>query len=118
MFYGYGNVTVLFDSERTQARIAEIEQGKERALAVLKALSDSSRLDLLRVITQKEGQLNGKKIAEHLNLSASAVSRHLAQLKDAGVILEDTGDNRAVTYRIQWDALRDLPDLLQDFLTH
>lgn len=116
MFYGYGNVTVLFDSERTQARSVEIALGKERALALLKALGDSSRLDLLRVIAQHEGRLNGKKIAEHLNLSASAVSRHLAQLKDAGVILEETGENRAVTYRLQWDALTELPDLLREFL--
>lgn len=116
MFYGYGNVTVLFDSERTQARVAEIEQGKERALAILKALGDSSRLDITRLVAQNEGKINGKKLAAKLNLSASAVSRHLAQLRDAGVITEEAQDNRERTYYIVWDAIRDLPGLLKEYM--
>jgi len=118
MFYGYGNITVLFDSERTEARVAQIAQNKERALEVLKALSDSSRLDILRLIAQQEGRMNGKRLAAKLNLSASAVSRHLAQLRDAGVIVEETRDNRTITYRLQREALTSLPDRLLDFLFH
>ncbi|MCD4685761.1 MAG: ArsR family transcriptional regulator [Anaerolineae bacterium] len=118
MFYGYGNVTVLFDSERTQARIAEIEQGKERAIMILKALGDGSRLEIARLVAQNEGKINGKKIAAKLNLSASAVSRHLAQLRDAGVITEEAQDNRERTYHIVWDAIRDLPRLLKEYMHH
>lgn len=118
IFYGYGNITVVFDSERTQERLAQIEQGKDHALAILKALGDSSRLDIVRQIARREGMINGKQIAAKLKLSASAVSRHLGQLKEAGVITEETRDNRAITYYVQWDALKTLPDLLTDYLRH
>lgn len=118
MFYGYGNITVLFDSERTEARMAEIERSKERILGVFKALGDSSRLDILRLVALHGDKLNGKKIASKLNLSASAVSRHLGQLKDAGLIIEESSDNRTITYRVQPDALSTLPDALFDYLYH
>ncbi len=118
MFYGYGNVTILFDSERTGPRAAQIEQSKARALGVLKALGDGSRLDILRLIARHESKMNGKRIAEKLNLSASAVSRHLAQLKEAGLILEETQDNRAITYRLQREAITTLPDRIMDYLLH
>ncbi len=36
MFYGYSNVTIVFDSQRTEARRAEIERGKEQTLAICK----------------------------------------------------------------------------------
>ncbi len=116
MFYGYGNITVLFDSERTEARVAQIERNRERALGILKALGDGSRLEILRLVAQHERQLNGKKIAAKLNLSASAVSRHLSQLKDAGVIIEEMGDNRTITYRLQRDPLTELPELVLEYL--
>ncbi len=118
MIYGYGNVTVLFDSERTEARIAEMQERKEQLLAVFKALGDSSRLDILRTVSQYEGVINGKKIAEHLNLSAPTVSRHLTQLRDAGLIVEESQDNRTITYRLQRDVIQELPNRLLDYLRH
>ncbi|NDJ76684.1 MAG: helix-turn-helix transcriptional regulator, partial [Chloroflexi bacterium] len=65
-----------------------------------------------------QGQMHGKKIAAKLELSASAVSRHLGQLKDAGLITEETHDNRTITYRLQWGLVAALPDLLGDYLYH
>ncbi|MBN1200945.1 MAG: winged helix-turn-helix transcriptional regulator [Anaerolineae bacterium] len=118
IFYGYGNVTTLFDAERTEARRAEIERNKQQALVVLKALGDSSRLDILQLIAHYSGQMHGKKIAAKLNLSASAVSRHLAQLKDAGLIDEESHDNRTITYRLQRDVITTLPDHVLEYLYH
>lgn len=118
MFYGYGNITVLFDSERTEARLAEIHRHKEQVLNIFKALSDGSRLDVLRLIAQSKSEMNGKKIAQKLNLSASAVSRHLTQLKEAGVIVEDTQDNRTITYELQMDTLKTLSEVLLEVLYH
>ena len=116
MLYGYGNVTVLFDSERTEARIAEIERTKEQALAILKALSDNSRLEILRLVARYESKINGKAIAEKLSLSAPTVSRHLTQLKDAGVIVEESSDNRAITYRLQKDTISAVPEMVLEYL--
>ncbi len=116
MHYGYGNVTVLFDSERTEARQAEIQRHREQILTIFKALGDSSRLDIMRQIAQHEGTLHGKKIAAKLNLSPSAVSRHLSQLKDAGLILEESQDNRTITYRLNMEMLKALPEHLWETL--
>jgi DNA-binding transcriptional ArsR family regulator len=118
MFYGYGNITLLFDSERNMARRDEIERNKEQALDVLKALGDNSRLDILRAIAQSKGRLHGKQIAAKLNLSPSAVSRHLAQLKDAGLLSEETQDNRTITYQLQEAAINSLPEKLFEYIYH
>lgn len=120
MFFGYGNVTVLFDTQRTEARRAEIERTKEQTLAIFKALADGTRLDVLRLIARHEGEMHGKKIAEKLDLAASSVSRHLAQLRDAGLIEEQAhGErtiSRTITYRLRDDAIEHLPQLLLDYL--
>ncbi|HMM29143.1 MAG TPA: metalloregulator ArsR/SmtB family transcription factor [Aggregatilineaceae bacterium] len=118
MFYGYSNVTIVFDSQRTEARRAEIERGKEQTLAICKALADSSRLDVLRLITRHEGELHGKQIAAKLDLAASSVSRHLAQLRDAGLIAEEVHDDRTITYRLQENTVERLPEMLLDYLWH
>lgn len=118
MHYGYGNITVLFDSERTEARLEEIKRTKEQALVVLKALGDSSRLDILRLVAQHEHDMHGKRIAHKLNLSASAVSRHLNQLKDAGLLEEESQDNRTITYRLKADVIKELPEHLWEVLYH
>jgi len=118
MFYGYGNITVLFNSERTEARLAELERNKQQLVSIFKALADGSRLDILRLIMHHGDQMHGKRIANKLNLSASAVSRHLAQLKEAGLIVEETQDNRTFTYKIQENAISTLPDTLFDVLHH
>jgi DNA-binding transcriptional ArsR family regulator len=118
MFYGYGNITVLYDSERTEARMAEIERDKQQAVAVLKALGDNSRLDILRLITRHGPKMHGKAIAAKLELSASAVSRHLGQLRDAGLIAEETQDNRTITYRLQEEAITGLPNQILNYLQH
>jgi DNA-binding transcriptional ArsR family regulator len=117
IFYGYGNVTVLYDSEATEARRAQIEHAMEEALATTKALSDATRLKILRLVAGAKGHaLPGKKIAALLKLSPSAVSRHLAQLKDGGLILEEPGDGSNLNYRLQKETLTDLPRKLLDYL--
>ena len=62
--------------------------------------------------------MNGKAIAKKLNLSAPTVSRHLGQLKEAGIISEESADNRTITYTLQREAIFDLPDTLMDYLWH
>lgn len=115
-FYGYGNITILFDSEHTMARAQQVEEGKEFALNVVRALGDATRIRILRLIAHHEGKINGKLIAEKMQLSASAVSRHLSQLRDSGVIIEEPLDHRNITYRLQREAITSLPDKLLDYL--
>lgn len=115
-FYGYGNITILFDCEHTMARVQQVEEGKEFALNVVRALGDATRVRILRLIAHHEGKINGKQIAEKMQLSASAVSRHLSQLRDSGLIIEKPLDHRNITYHLQREAITTLPDKLLDYL--
>jgi DNA-binding transcriptional ArsR family regulator len=116
MFYGYGKIIVLFDCERTEARIAEIERTKDEVLQTLRGLGDENRLKILRLIAHAEGQIHGKKIAHRLDLSPATVSRHLAQLKDGNLISEESLDKRTIVYRLKKETLTALPDVLMDYL--
>ena len=116
MFYGYGNMTVLFDSEHTEDRVEEIKRRRDESLSTLRALGDPTRLKILRLIAQGEGWVNGKKIAHKLEMSASAVSRHLAQLRDSGLITEEPLDHRNITYRLKKETITDIPTNILDYL--
>ncbi len=115
-FFGYGNMTVVFDSERTEERVRVVNQNKEEALNVARALGDSTRLNILQLIAQSEHHWHGKRLAEKLDLSASAVSRALAQLRDCGLIAEEHHDNQTVTYRLVREAITSLPQKILDYL--
>jgi DNA-binding transcriptional ArsR family regulator len=116
MFYGYGNVTIMYDGELTEARMAEMEAVKEASLATVRALADESRLKILQIIAQGEGRYNGKTIAAKLGLSASAVSRHLSQLKEGDLITEESTDNRNITYHLKRDTLAKLSSQLLEYI--
>lgn len=115
IFYGYGNVTVLFDSERTAARADEIKRNRQEVLDIAKALGDGTRLEILRLIAHSEGQIHGKMIAAKLEISTSAVSRHLNQLRDSGLITE-IHDNRVINYALVREVVTQLPEKLLDYL--
>lgn len=114
-FFGYGNVTVLFDPRFNEARIEGLKMAKQEASATLKALDDERRLEILRLIAQHGGKINGKAIAERLNISPSAVSRHLALLQEGNLIVEEQHKN-TITYQFQRETLSTLVEKLFDYL--
>lgn len=114
-FYGYGNMTVLFDPLYSEERRQNIEGAQEDATVVLKALADKTRLEILRLIAVHDGRMHGKSIAQRTGITASAVSRHLKLLKESNLITEE--QHRNVTlYRIRRETLSELPDRLFRFL--
>jgi DNA-binding transcriptional ArsR family regulator len=115
-FYGYGNVTVLFDSQRTEAYVVQQQEVKAEIRSVAKALSDDTRLNVLRLIAQFGGQMNGKAIAHKLCLSPSAVSRHLTQLRESGLIEEEPLGNRVIAYHIRREKVDAFGDRVLAFL--
>ncbi len=115
LLYGYGNITILFDCRRTESRAEHEERAREEAARTFKGLSDDTRLKILRLIALKEGKMHGKQIAEKLELSASAVSRHIGVLKDSNLILEEPEDNR-ITYRLNQKTLQSLSEKVLDYL--
>lgn len=116
-YFGYGKITVLSPVRHTPELLRGMEELKEDLVGQLKALGDNSRLEILRLIVESEYQLNGKSLAQKLSLSPSVVSRHLKQLKNAGVIQEKTEDNRNFYYSINREAVLQINRKLLYYLT-
>jgi DNA-binding transcriptional ArsR family regulator len=70
--------------------------------AVFRALADPTRRQILQYL--KSGELAAGQIVERLPISGPSVSRHLAILKSAGLVLERRDGNR-ILYRLQADRL-------------
>jgi DNA-binding MarR family transcriptional regulator len=64
--------------------------GRTELLIRFGALSDDTRLRILELLIQ-EGDLSAQEIMGRLGLSQSAASRHLAQLRGAGYLIERRG---------------------------
>ena len=116
-YYGFGKITILCPSTETPETQQDMQVLKGELITILKALGDDSRLEILRYIVESEYGLNGKSIAAKLSISPSVVSRHLKQLKNAGIISERTEDNRNFYYGINGKAVRQINRKLLYFLT-
>ena len=114
MFFGYGSITVLYDCEMTEERREELRRTAEEIVSVAKALDDSTRLEMLKLIVQEES-MYGQKIASTCGISQPSVSRHLRILREAGLIEERRMDNR-IGYTISWDVVEGFSKRLSDYL--
>lgn len=80
--------------------------------AVLRALADPHRRDIIRLI--RDGELPAGQIAAQFTLTQQAVSQHLGVLKRAGLLEERRQGTRRL-YRFHSDALMPVRDLLDEF---
>jgi DNA-binding transcriptional ArsR family regulator len=62
-----------------------------------KAIGDPSRLKIIALISSKELTVN--EIAEHIGLSQPTISRHLAILRDAEIVI-DRRDKQSIYYKL------------------
>lgn len=101
--------------ELTEKDYAEIREKFRRCRKILSALGDEIKQEIILGII--DGQCGGNRvidIAEKINLSRPAVSRHMQELKDAG-ILKTRKEGTCIYYYI--DAADDLDaviDMFQD----
>lgn len=114
MFYGYGSITIIYDCWLTERRRAQLETLEEEILAVAKALSDRTRLQLLRLIVH-DPQLYGRELSKLCRISQPSVSRHLRILKEAKLLEERPADNR-ITYQVLRRRIEDLVPELTGYL--
>ena len=56
----------------------------EASARLLSIMSNSSRIQILRLLTQKEWDVSS--LAQHVNLSQSALSQHLKKMRDAKLV--------------------------------
>jgi ArsR family transcriptional regulator len=80
------------------------------AQKVLKALSDRSRLRILKMLETRPMAVC--EVREVLGLSMSTISKHLAILREAGFILDDK-DGRWIEYRLNDEKLPVIESLLE-----
>ena len=86
----------------------------ESAIEALGALAQEHRLALFRLLVQAgdKGMAAGA-IAEKLNVPNSSLSFHLAQLKNAGLILQER-QHRSLIYRANYAAMNALVGYLME----
>jgi DNA-binding transcriptional ArsR family regulator len=80
--------------------------------AVLRALADPHRRDIIRLI--RETELPAGQIAAHFTLTQQAVSQHLRVLQKAG-LLDQRREGTRRLYRFHSDALAPVRELLDEF---
>ncbi len=82
-----------------------------------KALSDPSRLQVLTTLASCKDACTVSRVAEACTVDLSVVSRHLAQLKRAGIVSAEK-QGREVYYRLNTrsvaNALRQCADVLEN----
>ncbi|MDF1740286.1 MAG: metalloregulator ArsR/SmtB family transcription factor [Verrucomicrobiales bacterium] len=86
----------------------------ENAVAILGSLAQPTRLMVFRllVLAADRGMCAGD-ISTELNVSKPALSFHLKELANAGLI-ESTREGRSITYRLQRQKVRDVVSFLTD----
>ncbi|MBR6807278.1 MAG: winged helix-turn-helix transcriptional regulator [Clostridia bacterium] len=73
--------------------------------ATIKALSDPIRREILGIL--KSGRLSAGEISEKFPVSAAAISKHLAVLKDSGLI-RDTREGKFIYYELNASVLEEV----------
>lgn len=73
--------------------------------AVFKALADPTRREILRLL--RRGPQTSGEIADHFSTAWPTISRHLAQLRDAELILSQR-DGQQIVYELNTTVFDDL----------
>lgn len=81
------------------ARTIHPELSHADLLLRLRALADETRLNILRLIAERD-ELCAQEIIAILGLSQSSASRHLSQLSASGYLVERQGEGKAKCYRL------------------
>lgn len=71
----------------------------------MKALSDPVRREILSLL--KKGRLSAGEIAEHFEITAAAISRHLSVLKDSGLIYDER-EGKFIFYALNTSVLEEV----------
>jgi DNA-binding transcriptional ArsR family regulator len=74
-----------------------MQQNATEAVTLLKGLANESRLMIMCVLT--EGELSVGQLNKRINLSQSALSQHLAVLRDQGLV-KTRRESQTIYYRL------------------
>ena len=82
--------------------------------AVLRALADPHRREIIRLVRSRE--LSAGDIASHFDVSRPAVSQHITVLRHAGLLTERRAGNRRL-YRSRPEAVSEVRAYMEEFWT-
>ena len=83
------------------------------AASALAALSQSSRLEVFRLLVRSKMALCAGEIAQQLDLPKPTLSFHLKELSQAGLI-DSKRDGRSIYYGVRADGVRELMAFLTE----
>ncbi len=92
------------------AGLDDVQQHAQSAAALLKALANENRLMIL--CTLMGGEMSVGELNEQVPLSQSALSQHLASLREAGLV-STRKEAQTVYYRLQGDEATKVIAVLQ-----
>ena len=79
---------------------------------VFRALADPSRREILRLL--REGPKTSGEVAEHFTSAWPTISRHLAVLRDAGLILSER-NGQQIVYELNTTVFEDVVSQLLEW---
>ena len=86
----------------------------KKALKMLSALSQETRLAIFRLLIQEDKNgLSAGMISDILQVPSATLSFHLSQMADAGV-LKSSREGRSIMYRAKYKAIKNLMEHLLD----
>ena len=98
------------------ADLAQLEGKRAQAAGLLKLLANENRLLILCRLAAA-GEMSVGKLAEAAGLSQSALSQHLARMREEGLVAPRR-DAQTILYHIADDNARRLPRLLEGMFCH
>jgi DNA-binding transcriptional ArsR family regulator len=81
--------------------------------AAFKALADPTRREIVRLL--RDGPRTSGEIADHFPSAWATISRHLGQLRDAGLILSER-QGQQIVYELNTTVLDDLVEHILDWV--
>lgn len=63
------------------------QNNDEILIKIFRALSDKTRLEILRILRDKGGEMNCGEIGEHIDIPKSTASYHFKTLREAGLTI-------------------------------
>jgi DNA-binding transcriptional ArsR family regulator len=81
--------------------------------AAFKALADPTRREIVRLL--RDGPRTSGEIAEHFPTAWATISRHLGQLRDAGLILSER-NGQQIVYELNTTVFDDLVEHILDWV--
>lgn len=89
-----------------------MQQGAAQAAALLRSVGNESRLLVLCLLIE-HGEMSVGGLLEHVELSQSALSQHLARMRDDGLVASRR-EGQVIHYRIEDPAVERLVAVLKN----